>query len=250
MINRASVRAQIHPRAHEILAVVNVVVPEGYQHSLLPNFRGVPLEAWRDLHDNRYDLYTELLTICEADFPTWCALLARIVGKGGGGTHPYIFNNSQRYLWNRFSARMAAKKNLWFVILKARQLGMTTLVELLIMFRIVFGYGVNAVIASADQGKSLMMAKKLLMAYDMLPVWLRPQYSARVESDRGKLEFASLNSGVSVQHGNQMSGIARGATPTVYHLSECASFSNAATSGPRIACPDPSTRRTAASMAG
>jgi hypothetical protein len=104
----------------------------------------------------------------------------------------------------------------------------TTIVELLIMLRIVFSYGVNAVIASADQGKSLMMAKKLLMAYDMLPVWLRPQYTARVESDRGKLEFGALNSGVSIQHGNQMSGIARGATPTVYHLSECASFSNAA----------------------
>lgn len=113
------------------------------------------------------------------------------------------------------------------MILKGRQLGMTTIVELLIMLRIVFSYGVNAVIASADQGKSLMMAKKLLMAYDMLPVWLRPQYTARVESDRGKLEFGSLNSGVSIQHGNQMSGIARGATPTVYHLSECASFSNA-----------------------
>jgi hypothetical protein len=104
---------------------------------------------------------------------------------------------------------------------------MTTLVELLIMLRIVLSYGVNAVIASADRQKSLMMAKKLFMAYDMLPCWLRPQYSARVESDQGKMEFAALNSGVSIQHGNQMSGIARGATPTIYHLSECASFTDA-----------------------
>ena len=140
----------------------------------------------------------------------------------------FSFRVAQQIIFNIIADLENRDVAIEIMILKARQLGMTTLVELLIMLRIVFGYGVNAVIASADQGKSLMMAKKLLMAYDMLPVWLRPQYSARVESDRGKLEFASLNSGVSVQHGNQMSGIARGATPTVYHLSECASFSNAA----------------------
>ena len=140
----------------------------------------------------------------------------------------FSFRVAQQILFNIIADLEARDVAIEIMILKARQLGMTTLVELLIMLRIVFSYGVNAVIASADQGKSLMMAKKLLMAYDMLPVWLRPQYSARVESDRGKLEFAALNSGVSVQHGNQMSGIARGATPTIYHLSECASFSNAA----------------------
>jgi hypothetical protein len=134
---------------------------------------------------------------------------------------------AQQILFNIIADLESRDVAIEIMILKARQLGMTTIVELLIMLRIVFSYGVNAVIASADQQKSLMMAKKLLMAYDMLPVWLRPQYTARVESDRGKLEFAYLNSGVSVQHGNQMSGIARGATPTVYHLSECASFSNA-----------------------
>ena len=126
MIARASVRAQIAPRAHEILGVVGIVVPDGYQHSLLPNWRGVPFDVWLDLHDNHYDLYTELLTICESDFPTWCALLARIVGKGGGGTHPFIFNNSQRYLWNRFSARISAKRALKIIVLKARQIGITT----------------------------------------------------------------------------------------------------------------------------
>ena len=140
----------------------------------------------------------------------------------------FAFRVAQQILFGIIADLELDEVAIEIMILKARQLGMTTIVELLIMLRIVFSYGVNAVIASADQGKSLMMAKKLLMAYDMLPVWLRPQYTARVESERGKLEFGTLNSGVSIQHGNQMSGIARGATPTVYHLSECASFSNAA----------------------
>jgi hypothetical protein len=140
----------------------------------------------------------------------------------------FVSRVAQSILYNIIADLESQEVAIEIMILKSRQLGMTTLVELLIMLRIVFSYGVNAVIASADQGKSLMMAKKLLMAYDMLPCWLRPQYTARVESDRGKLEFGALNSGVTIQHGNQMSGIARGATPTVYHLSECASFSNAA----------------------
>jgi hypothetical protein len=40
------------------------------------------------------------------------------------------------------------------------------------------------------------------------------------------LVFGHSSSGVSFQHGAQASGIARGTTPTVYHLSECASFSD------------------------
>ena len=112
------------------------------------------------------------------------------------------------------------------MLLKARQLGVSTLIELLIGLRIIFGYGVNAVIGSADQTKTALMAGMMFMLYDRLPVWLRPQWTRRVESDRGMLIFGNSFSGVSFQHGAQMSGIARGTTPTVYHLSECASFTD------------------------
>lgn len=112
------------------------------------------------------------------------------------------------------------------MILKARQLGVSTLVELLIALRIIFGYGVNATIGSADQTKTGLMANMLFLAYDMLPCWLRPMHTRRVESERGMLVFGHSSSGVSFQHGAQTSGIARGTTPTIYHLSECASFTD------------------------
>lgn len=110
--------------------------------------------------------------------------------------------------------------------LKARQLGLSTIVELLISQRIILSHGVNAVIGSADQTKTGLMANMLFLCYDMLPVWIRPEQTRRVESDRGMLVFGSLASGVSFQHGAQASGIARGTTPTIYHLSECASFTD------------------------
>ena len=72
------------------------------------------------------------------------------------------------------------------------------------------------------------MSKMLLLCYDMLPVWLRPQYTSRVESDRGKLLFGNLASGVSFQHGSQKFGIATGSTPNIYHLSECALYGDSA----------------------
>jgi hypothetical protein len=112
------------------------------------------------------------------------------------------------------------------MILKARQLGVSTVIELLVALRIIFGHGVNAVIGSADQTKTALMANMVFLMYDYLPVWLRPPFTRRVESDRGMLVFGVSASGVSFQHGAQASGIARGTTPTIYHLSECASFTN------------------------
>jgi hypothetical protein len=112
------------------------------------------------------------------------------------------------------------------MILKARQLGMSTLVELLIGLRIIFSYGINAVIGSADQSMTGRMAGMLFLMYDMLPVWLRPQWTRRVESDRGMLTFGAMASGVSFQHGAQKQGIGTGTTPTLYHLSEVALYAD------------------------
>src|SRR5882724_9799717 len=139
----------------------------------------------------------------------------------------FEFRVPQRILFDIIADLEESNRTLEFVILKARQLGCSTLVELLIGLRIIFGYGVNAVIGSADQTKTALMANMLFLLYDMLPIWLRPSPTRRVQSDRGMLVFGQNLSGVSFQHGAQMSGIARGTTPTIYHLSEVASFTDA-----------------------
>lgn len=107
---------------------------------------------------------------------------------------------------------------------KARQLGLSTETEGFIGHLSFFRYGTNATIASYDQSKTAEMAKMLFLAYDMMPWWMRPIYTRRVESDRGMLQFGGQRSGVSFQHGKQTSGISQGTTPTVYHLSEVAYY--------------------------
>ena len=111
-------------------------------------------------------------------------------------------------------------------ILKARQLGMSTVTELLVAHRIFFTAGVNAVIASSAQQQTRLMATMIFLVYDNLPYWIKPREKNRVESEKGMLLLHGTESGVSFQHGSQTTGIARGTTPTVVHLSECAAFTD------------------------
>jgi hypothetical protein len=186
---------------------------------------GVPI-ATQNLTpaDKRWILNEQALVMCDAAYA-----LTRYgwVIDEEGTVMRFHFRVAQKVLFEIIADLESRDSAVEIMILKARQLGCTTIAELLILFRLIFGRGINAVVASADRQKSRMMAKKIFMAYDMLPVWLRPWYSGRSESESGYMEFAITNSAVSIQHGNQLSGIARGSTPTVYHLSETASFSNA-----------------------
>lgn len=138
----------------------------------------------------------------------------------------FTFLPGQEIYFNVISELEDMRAAIEMIIAKARQHGISTETEGLTLHRACFGYGVNCVVASADQGKTGKMAQMTFLGYDMLPWWLRPVYSRRVESDHGMLVFGTLKSGISFQHGSQTSGIARGDTVKVYHLSEASSYTN------------------------
>ena len=106
--------------------------------------------------------------------------------------------------------------------LKARRLGVSTLTELAVAHRVQFYSNVNAVVASSDPDKYTEMAGIMELAWDRMPWWLMPQVTAQRAGTL--IEFGGLNSAVSIQHGTQFSGIARGSTPSIFHLSELADF--------------------------
>jgi hypothetical protein len=132
---------------------------------------------------------------------------------------------AQRILFNCFAQLEEMGVAIEILLAKARQLGMTTLVEGLLLLKILFAPGVNAVAASADSGKTREMVRKILTAYDKLPFWLRPVYTRRVESDQGFMYFG--DGGVTFQHGEQVNPIAMGSTLISYHISELSSFPDA-----------------------
>lgn len=136
---RDVVRAQIAPRAHEILSLVGVVVEPGFRLDLKgieragwgPKFRGLSETEWQTLYVKQPRAFHELVRICEEDFPTWSALMAKVAPKGGGEPHPFIFNTPQRVVWeNGICYCLENDLPLWLIILKARQFGITTLVAL------------------------------------------------------------------------------------------------------------------------
>lgn len=139
----------------------------------------------------------------------------------------FKFRNPQKVYFSVISSLEKRGASIQLQILKGRQLGVSTITELLVAHRILFTYGVNAVIASSQQQQTALMSNMIFLVYDYLPYWLKPPFTRRVESDKGQFTFGGIQSGVSFQHGSQTSGIARGHTPTVVHISEVASFSNA-----------------------
>lgn len=109
--------------------------------------------------------------------------------------------------------------------LKARRLGVSTLSELEVARRVQFNENTNAVVASADPTKSVIMAQMIGYCWEQMPWWLMPKVT-RIQN-RMPVEFGEINTGITVQAGNQFNGVARGATPNVYHVSEIAEWVNA-----------------------
>jgi hypothetical protein len=109
--------------------------------------------------------------------------------------------------------------------LKARRLGVSTDSELCVAHRVQFHQNTNAVVASADPTKSVVMADMIDFTWKNMPWWLMPR-DTKVKNGM-PVEFGELNSGITIQAGNQFNGVARGATPNVYHVSEIAEWVDA-----------------------
>lgn len=103
--------------------------------------------------------------------------------------------------------------------LKARQLGISTLCELYVQWRTANHPHTNSVIASADPGKSAKMSLMMERCWQNLPFFLLPKLT--VYNVGEYMAFGGLDSSITVEWLNQTSGIGRGSTPLVAHLSEC-----------------------------
>jgi hypothetical protein len=112
--------------------------------------------------------------------------------------------------------------------LKARQLGVSRLVSLAQLHRILFHSHINAILASSAPAKTSKLADMMQFTLNHLPPWLVPAYNygPREQAQHFGGEWFELDTGSSVtlQSGSQVTGIARGTTPTVIHISELAEF--------------------------
>lgn len=139
----------------------------------------------------------------------------------------FAFRSGQKVFYRILQELDADNLSKELQCLKARQQGISTLVEGIISWMVLFVPGVKAAIASADGQKTQIMMGMLTLAIDMLPWWLPPtQTQDKRSSDRALLAFANIGSLVMVQPGSMRGGIAQGTTPTAIHLSEVCDFTD------------------------
>ena len=142
----------------------------------------------------------------------------------------FAFRQGQWILWLMLCEldRLGVSKMLQ--ILKARQLGISTLAEGIATWASLFIPGVASQVGSADGQKTQIMLGMMLLAIDQLPPWLPPtQTRSKSASDRAMLEYSRIGSLIMVQPGSMRGGMGQGATPTFVHLSEVSQFTDPVT---------------------
>lgn len=138
----------------------------------------------------------------------------------------FTFRSGQRVFYSVCSQLEEQGKSIQIQVLKARQQGMSTLVEGMMTHRALFVPGVKCSIASANDQKTIVMLGMMYTALEHLPWWLPPKQTKDRRSGAAILEFAHIGSSVVVQSGAMRGGIGQGTTPTSVHLSEVADYTN------------------------
>lgn len=105
-------------------------------------------------------------------------------------------------------------------ILKARQVGISTVTALYFLHRLLFRSNVKAVMASVKHDQSEKIGKMLDTCWQRLPFWLPP---AKTVLKTSSPEWAN-GSILSIQSGSQQVGIAQGWTPSCIHISELGDY--------------------------
>ena len=167
--------------------------------------------------------------LCQNDFMYWATHYAYIKSKLSDETETIILYPPKIATWIILDVWAEAEEKhhaIMILYLKARQLGVSTLNELAIAHRVQFSTPsspINALVASSDPDKTKKMAAMMQLAWECQPPWMVPDFNIAVSKEVWAF-FPETKSSVTCQHGTAMSGIARGDTPDVFHISELPDF--------------------------
>lgn len=176
----------------------------------------------RPLRDDETQWIMNERMVAKLDFRYYSERYAWILHYEGGEIvrfHPNVAQNIVLDVWGELEEKLVA---IMLLILKARQHGISTLTELAVAHRTQFYPHTNSLVASSDPDKSRKMADMMDRCWENNLWWMMPKQTAYRAGTL--VEFGEMDSGVSIQHGAQFTGLGRGSTPNVAHLSEVAEF--------------------------
>jgi hypothetical protein len=141
----------------------------------------------------------------------------------------FQFRSGQRVVYRVIQELEEQGRGIEIQALKARQQGITTLIEGIMSHRALFVPGAKCSIASADSQKTYVMMGMIYTAIDHIPWWLSPVKTKDKRSGSPILEFSNIGTSVVIQSGTMKGGIGQGTTPTAIHLSEVCDYTDPVT---------------------
>ncbi len=218
----------------EAISKVTNWIPEYHSIAEIDSFNSHFIELGNKCEREGRDIETALsydelawinneFSISACDYRYWSTRYAYI--NASGEIKRFERRASQEMLLSLWAERQDLGYGIEQIILKGRQQGISTEVEMAITHQVNFGMGVNAAVASYDSDACERMAGMMQLAYNEMPAWMK----ANPTSDRAGslMAFGGNSTRLNLYSGRKATGIARGDTPSVLHISEVSSFPNA-----------------------
>src|SRR5215472_4491273 len=135
-----------------------------------------PIAAYSDMPDYCRKFADDELARCAVDPRYYLENYHVINSKIEGFKTLAPFWDSQEVYWDSIEVYLLTPTGqLKVVVLKARQLGISTVTEGLNFWKTIFSEGCNSLVVAQEQGQADYLFQMCRTAYDYLPWWLRPE---------------------------------------------------------------------------
>ena len=148
----------------------------------------------------------------------------------------YPFKESQEILWEDFEYCIANNIPVFWILLKARQVGWSTLVQAMVFYRTIFNRLMKSLVIADEKLRAGHIFSMSRLAYDNLPYWMQPEIQYETKDDHIKFDRKDkeermrnpgLNSTLYCDAANKPSGSSRGFTLHCLHASEVSRYNDA-----------------------
>lgn len=180
------------------------------------------------LKTKEFEAITEQVQMCGDDF-TYCARNYFWISTKRGEDTLFGLWESQEIILDKLMMLRARGKAQKLIVLKARQLGASTLIEALIAWTAMFFPNTNSIVASYNEDHAAHLFGIMTHIYDHMPWWLRPmKASGGIKTgikfdnpdENARRLHPGMNSEIAVQYATQYTGLGTGRRITGAHLSE------------------------------
>jgi hypothetical protein len=187
------------------------------------------VRAWMTLRPEYLDLVDQEIERCTKDFLYYLGNYHIIRSDAQTLCTLWPLWDAQQIFLEALQDSFRKRGRAQLIVLKARQLGLSTISEAMVFYRTMFNMGMNTLIVAQDPGQADYLFEMSRLAYDNLPWWMRPEsryeqkgrylvFDRRDETSR--LINPGLRSQIFVEAANKMTGVAVGKTIGTAHLSE------------------------------